>query len=165
MAENEDLDLAYARSGRWRKWRDSIRSGKPVVEVADEGVRCVAQTFKNLQKLFEESNRLPMKQVLMAARGEDGTFDEIMRHARLGRDYLQLFELQCGQWLDERTIVENVMTLTVDRVMDQIGHELVGGERFPDAKSYRGSDSPLARKWSMAYRHWESSLPNRQTRL
>jgi hypothetical protein len=63
MAENEKLDLAYRQSGRWRRWRDSIRNVKPVSAVAEEGVRCLAQTIKRLQNLFEESNRVPMKQV------------------------------------------------------------------------------------------------------
>ena len=136
MAENENLDLGY-RSGRWKKLRDSIRAGKSATEVADEGVRCLTQTFKNLLKLFEEENGVPLKQVLIAATEEDGSFDEIMRQARFGRDYLQLFELQCGQRLDERTIVENVLTLTIHGFMDQIGQELIDGERFPDAKSVR----------------------------
>lgn len=137
MAENEKLDLAYPRSGRWRKWRESILSGQSLAEVANEGVRCLVQTFNRLQPLFSDENRIPLKQVLLAATGEDGCFDEIMRQAKLGRDYLQLFEFQSGQQLDGRTIVENVMTLTIDRVMDQIRHELIGGQRFPDAKSFR----------------------------
>ena len=137
MAENETLDLGYYRSGRWQMLRDSIRAGKSVIEVADEGIRCLTQTFKNLQKLSEENNGIPLKQVLMAATGEDGSFDEIMRQVRLGRDYLQLFELQCGQKLDERTIADNVLALTFDRLIGQIGQKLIGGERFPDAKSFR----------------------------
>ncbi|MCH7725215.1 MAG: hypothetical protein IH991_01850 [Planctomycetes bacterium] len=137
MAENEKLDLGYHSSGRWRKLRDSIRAGKSAGEVAEEANRCLAQAFKILQKLFEENNRIPLKQVLMAATGEDGSFDEIMRQSRLGRDYLQLFESQSGQGLDERTIVENVMSLTVDRFMDQIGQEIIGEDRFPDAQSFR----------------------------
>jgi hypothetical protein len=137
MAENETLDLGHYRSGRWRKLRDSIRAGKSAIEVADEGSRCLTQTFKNLQKLFEEDNGIPLKRVLMVATGEDGSFDEIMRQAHFGRDYLQFFESQCGQKLDQRTIVENVLTLTFDRFMDQIGLELIGGERFPDAKAFR----------------------------
>lgn len=137
MAENEKLDLAYDRSGRWRKWRDSIRNGKSVSAIAEEGVRYLAQTFKRLQNLFEEENRVPMKQVLMAAAGEDGSFDEIMRKSRLGRDYLQLFESQCGQNLDQRSIVENVMTLTVHRFLDRIGQEVIGEDRFPNARIFR----------------------------
>ena len=137
MAENETLDLGHYRSRRWQKLRDSIQAGKSANEVADEGGRCLTQTFKNLQKLFEENNGIPLKQVLVAATGEDGSFDEIMRQACFGRDYLQFFELQCGQRLDERTIVENVLTLTIDRFMDQIGQKLIGCERFPDARSFR----------------------------
>ena len=91
MAEDETLDLGHYRSGRWQKLRDSIRAGKSANEVADEGGRCLTQTFKNLQKLFEENNGIPLKQVLIAAKGEDGSFDEIMRQARFGRDYLQFF--------------------------------------------------------------------------
>lgn len=137
MAENEKLDLGYYRSGRWQKWRDSIRAGKSAGELAEEAIRCLAQTFKNLQKLFEEDNGIPLKQVLLAATGKDGTFDEIMGQARFGRDYLQLFESQSGQNLDGRTIAGNVMSLTVDRFMDQIGQELIGTNQFPDARSFR----------------------------
>ncbi len=137
MAENEKLDLAYYRSGRWQKWRDSIANGKSSAAVAEEGVRCIAQTVKNLQTLSEEGNEVPIKQVLMAATGEDGSFDEIMRKARFGRDYLQLFASQSGQQLDERTIVENVMTLTADKFLDQIGQDVIGTNCFPDAKTFR----------------------------
>ena len=137
MAENEQLDLGYYRSGRWQKLRDSIRAGKTVDGVAEEANRCLAQTFKNLQKLFEHENRVPLKQVLAAATGEDGDFEEIMRQSRYGRDYLQLLESQSGQGLDARTIVENVRSLTFDRFMDRIGLEIIGEDRFPDAKSFR----------------------------
>ena len=67
MAENEKLDLGYRSSGRWRKLRDSIRAGKSAGEVGEEANRCLAQAFKILQKLFEDNNRIPLKQVLMAA--------------------------------------------------------------------------------------------------
>jgi hypothetical protein len=76
MAENEKLDLGFSCSSRWRKLRDSIRNEKSAAEVADEGVRCLARTFKNLQKLFEENNGVPLKEVLMAATGQDGNFDD-----------------------------------------------------------------------------------------
>ena len=49
MAENETLDLGQYRSSRWQKLRESIRAGKSAIEVADEGSRCLTQTFKNLQ--------------------------------------------------------------------------------------------------------------------
>ena len=137
MAENETLDLGDIRSGRWRKLRDSIRTGKSATDIADEGARCLTQMFKNLQKEFEEKNGIPLKQVFMAATGEDGSFDEIMRQARFGRDYLEFFAQQCSQDFDERTIVDNVLTLTIDRFMEQIGQDVIGGERFPDAKSFR----------------------------
>ena len=137
MAENEKLDLGYPRSGRWRKLRESIRMGSSASEVAEETVRCLAQTLKNLRRLFEEKNRVPLKQVLLAATGEDGDFDEIMRKARFGRDYLQLFQLQCDQGLDQHAVVENVLSLTVERFMGKIGQEIIGEERFPDARSFR----------------------------
>ena len=137
MAENEKLDLGHHRSGRWRKLRDLIRAGKSVGQVAEEANRCLAQTFKNLQKLFENNNGIPLKQVLMAASREDGSFDDIIRQARSGRDYLQLFALQSGQGFDERSIVENVVSLTLDRFFDLIGREIIGEDRFPDAKSFR----------------------------
>ena len=137
MAENEKLDLGYHRSGRWRKWRKSIRAGKSAEVVAEEGVRCLTLTFKGLQKLFEEENGIPMKQVLLAATGEDGSFDTIMRQARFGRDYLQLFQSQSDQGLDERAVVENVLSLTVERFLGKIGQEIIGENTFADARSFR----------------------------
>ena len=63
--------------------------------------------------------------------------DEIMGKARFGRDYLQLFQLQCGQGLDQRTVVENVLSLIVEKFMGKIGQEIIGESRFPDARSIR----------------------------
>jgi hypothetical protein len=47
MAENEKFDLGDYRSGRWQKWRDSIRAGKSAGELAEESIRCLAQTGMN----------------------------------------------------------------------------------------------------------------------
>jgi hypothetical protein len=136
VAENETLDLGHARNGRWRKWRDSIMSKGSIKEIANEGVRCLARTFKNLQQIFENKNGVPLKEVLNAATGSDGDFDHIMRRSRFGRDYLQMFESQSNQGLDDRTILENILTLTTDRFLSQIHQDAVG-TAFDDARAFR----------------------------
>lgn len=136
MAENESLDIGHARSGRWRKWRDSILSHGSVDEIASEGVRCLARTFKNLQQLFENKNRVPLKEILHAASDPDGDFSDIVRRSRYGRDYLQMFESQCNQHLDDRSILENVLTLTTERFFDQV-REDPNGNGFSNAGAYR----------------------------
>jgi hypothetical protein len=136
MAENEMLDMGHARNGRWQKWRDSIIGQGSVSEIANEGVRCLARTFKNLQQLFENENGVPLREVLNAATGDDGNFDDIMRRSRYGRDYLQMFACPLNHGLDDRTVVENVLSFTVDRFLDQIREDAVG-VTFDDAKTFR----------------------------
>lgn len=136
MAENETLDIGHARSGRWRKWRDAIIRQDAVSEIASEGVLCLARTFKNLQQLFENENRVPLKEVLNAATGTDGDFDEILRRSRYGRDYLQMFASPLNQGLDDRSVLENVLVLTTDRFLDQIRQDAVGSS-FDNARSFR----------------------------
>lgn len=136
MAENETLDIGHARSGRWRKWRDSILSQGSADEIATEGVRCLVRTFKNLQQIFETENRVPLKEILDAATDPDGDFSDIIRRSRHGRDYLQMFESQSGQGLDDRSILENVLSLTTDRFLDQIRDD-PSGTRFANAGAFR----------------------------
>jgi len=136
VAENETLDIGHARSGRWRKWRNSILSQGAVDEIATEGVRCLARTFKNLQQIFENENHVPLKEILHAATDPDGDFSDIIRRSRYGRDYLQMFESQSNQGLDDRSILENVLSLTTDRFLDQI-REDPNGTRFPNAGAFR----------------------------
>ena len=109
MAENETLDIGHARSGRWRKWRDLILSQGSVDEIAAEGVRCLAQTFKKLQQILAHDNDLPLKEILRVAADPDGDFSAIIRRSRYGRDYLEVFESQSSQALDDRSILENVL--------------------------------------------------------
>ena len=117
-------------------WRNSILSQGAVDEIATEGVRCLARTFKNLQQIFENENHVPLKEILHAATDPDWDFSDIIRRSRYGRDYLQMFESQSNQGLDDRSILENVLSLTTDRFLDQI-REDPNGTRFPNAGAFR----------------------------
>lgn len=138
MAENEKLDVGYRNSGRWRKLASAIDAGKSVTEVGKESVRCVTQTLNRLRKLFEQ-NGVPLENVIKAASADldDKEKEEIFGCGHYGRDYLQLLESQTGQGLDEQTIVENFCILIIDRFLSQIGQDVIGTDRYPDASIYR----------------------------
>lgn len=136
MAENESLDLGHARSGRWRKWAESFRQRRSTPVLAKEGLRSLTKTISNVQKLMENENKVPIKELLVAAEGEDGSMEEVVKRSRCARDYAQLIASQADQGLDRRTIAENMLSLTTDRFLSQIGHDLIDNG-FEDAKSFR----------------------------
>ena len=119
MAENETLDLESRYSRRWQQWGREWASGKSVSELADSAMSKLVRTFRNLQKYFAEENGVPLSAVLDAVVGDGGDIATIVRKAKYGRPYLQLFQQQANQALSLQEILARVLSLTVERFADQ----------------------------------------------
>jgi hypothetical protein len=131
MAENETLDLFYRSSGRWRNvWR-LLASGTEVERVAEELVRNLYRTFKNLIK----EELIQLEALCDAATGRRDDLELLERQAKAA-EYAQLFSRNAYQQLSRVQVVENVLLQTIDRFVDQIEHELIGKDRYPDIPSF-----------------------------
>ena len=119
MAENETLDLGSRYSRRWQQWRAEFASEKSVSDLTQSAFEKLVRTIRNLQRLFSEENNAPLSAVLDAVTGVRGDIAEIVRNAKFGRDYLQLFQQQANQALDRQEVLARVLHLTFERFADQ----------------------------------------------
>ena len=134
MAENETLDLWDGHnSRRWRHLLAKIERNEFVEEIADEGVRCLYRTFKNLAAL-----RVPWEELLGAAeRGDHQAIRDLVRRCPKARDYLQLFQHYATIHSDRTLLVERVACAVVETILDQIEMKLVGERQQVDMASFR----------------------------
>lgn len=100
-----------------------------------------------------------MKEIIQAATDPDGDFSAIIRRSRYGRDYLEMFESQSSQGLDDRSILENVLVLTTDRFLDQI-REDSNGTRFSNAGAYREFASAVKERMIDGIQRLASQMSN-----
>ncbi len=131
MAENETLDLWDRHSGRWRQMLKKIGNREPAEDIADEVVRCLHTTFKNLVEL------LPLEQLIDAANRDDHTVHDVVRECRKGREYAELFDQLAAIHSDPAALIEGVARAAVDRFLDQIEMKVVGNGHWPDMARFR----------------------------
>jgi len=132
MAENESLDLYYKNSGRWRGAMRMMADGLPADRVAEELLRNLYRTMKNLIK----NQLLSVEALYDAATGRRDDLELVVRQAE-STEYARLFAANAFQGLGPVEIVENVLRDTTDRFLDQMGVQLVGGERFAHFAAFR----------------------------
>ncbi|HUU85713.1 MAG TPA: hypothetical protein VM243_19620 [Phycisphaerae bacterium] len=132
MAENETLDLWDRYSRRWQRLLESVESSEPAESIADEGVRCLYRTFKNLVEL------LPLEELLQAAdRGDRAAVDDLVRRCSKARDYAELIGLEAAVTNVSARLLEGVARGAVDRFLDQIAMKVVGDGHWPDLARFR----------------------------
>jgi hypothetical protein len=138
MAENEELDLHYPNSARWRHLWQLIEHGSSEEQIAQQAVHCV---YKTCQRLFDY---LPFAELLSAAAAGGDTIQNVVRRCGRGRDYARLFELAAEKGADHVTIAERVTETILDRFLDQIALNVVGSPRWPDFQAFAAFRERLA---------------------
>ncbi len=132
MAENETLDLWDRYSGRWKRLLGLVERSEPTDTIADEAVRCLYRTFKNLVEL------LPLKEMLQAAsRGDRAAVDDVVRRCRKARDYAELIAQEAAVTNMPARLLEGVARGAVDEFLDQIGMKVLGDDHWPDLARFR----------------------------
>lgn len=131
MAENETLDLWDRHSGRWRHLLKRVERDEPADQIADDAVRCLYKTFKNLVEL------LPLGKLFDAAKLGPDKVREVVRRCRKEGGYAELFAQQAAIHTDPVQIIEGVARATVDRFLDQIELKVVGDGHWPDMARFR----------------------------
>ena len=130
MAENESLDLWKNNSPRRRALLSLFRSD-------DSDVASVSRALED--DLFSAGKKLvknqPVKKLLDSARGSDDL--EYDLHRVNGNEFAQVFALEAAQTTSAEDALENSLWFFVERVLDQIGQEVVPSRRWPDFVAFR----------------------------
>lgn len=130
MAENETLDLWKNNSPRRRALLSLFQSdASTVVSVA----RALEDDlFSNGRKLVK---RQFLKKLLAPTCGSgDVAFD---LHRINGDEFAQVFALESARTENAKDALENSLWFFVERVLDQIGQEVVPSRRWPDFVVFR----------------------------
>ena len=129
MAENETLDLWKDNSPRRRALLAMFRSSESTVASVSRALE--DDLFSNGRKLVK---RNILKDLLCS------TFDGgVHHHVRKinGDEFAQVFKLEAAQSRDPKVVLENSLWFFVERVLDQIGQEVVPSRRWPDFVAFR----------------------------
>lgn len=169
MAENETLDLWSRHSRRWQQLLRMIENDKPVDDLADETVRCLYKTFKNLVEL------LPWDELLEATGVGPDQVRKVLRRCRKARDYAELVAQQAAidprpaQSIIQRAeIIEGVARATVEKFFHQIQMKVVGAANWPDIARFhilRGEIMALIQERVAGLARQVADHPNEKPRM
>ena len=130
MAENETLDLWKNNSPRRRALLSLFRSD-------DSTVASVTRAFED--DLFNNGRKLVKHQIVKllldsACASDDLEYD---LHRVNGDEFAQVFALEAAQTTSAEDALENSLWFFVERVLDQIGQEVVPSRRWPDFVAFQ----------------------------
>lgn len=122
MAENETLDIC--KSPRWIPVCRLILQGKPTAQVQREIRRCLAASWKAVQRQFKKHG-FTLDQVGDAAiRGDRAFLDRAYRESKYHR-FVRLIEGSCGFMTSPGEVLERAVKSQLRCVSDQIRDTLV----------------------------------------
>ncbi len=129
MAENETLDLWKNNSPRRRALLSLFQSDASALSIS----RALEDDlFSNGRKLVKCQL---LKKLLDPARdGDDLEYD---LHRVNGDEFAQVFALEAEQTANAKDALENSLWFFVERVLDQIGQEVVPSRRWPDFVAFQ----------------------------
>ncbi len=130
MAENETLDLWKNNSPRRRALLSLFQSEASTVVSVSRALE--DDLFSNGRKLVK---RQLLKKLLDSGCGSDDL--EYDLHRVNGDEFAQVFALEAAQSTNDKDALENSLWFFVERVLDQIGQEVVPSRRWPDFVAFQ----------------------------
>ena len=136
MAENESLDLGHPGGQRWLHVHDAVKKQQSAEDVAHKVTRKMPQALRKAFKEFIEAG-VTVEQ-LLESRRDPKAMARLVRQCQ-GHDYAHLLAetaaVESGG--DDRQFLTSFMNGIVERVSDQITHDVIGTSAWPDVAGVR----------------------------
>ena len=136
MAENESLDLGHPGGQRWLHVHDAVKKQQSAEEVAHTVTRKLPQALRKAFKEFVEVG-VTVEQ-FFDARHDPKAMARLVRKCQ-GHDYAHLLAetaaVEFGS--DNRQFITTFLNGIVERVSDQITHDVAGTAAWPDIAGVR----------------------------
>jgi len=136
MAENESLDLWQPGGQRWLHVHDAVKKQQSPEEVAHKVTRKLPQALRKAFKEFAEAG-VTIEQFL-ENRHDLKAMSRLVRKCQ-GHDYAHLLAETAAveSSADDRQLMTSFLIGVVERVSDQITHDVVGTSAWPDIAGVR----------------------------
>ncbi len=136
MAENESLDLWQPGGQRWLHVHDAVKKQQSPEEVAHKVTRKLLQALRKAFKEFAEAG-ITVEQ-FFENRHDPKAMDRLVRKCQ-GHEYAHLLAETAAveSGADDRQFMTSFLSGVVDRVSDQITHDVVGTSAWPDIAGVR----------------------------
>jgi hypothetical protein len=136
MAENESLDLREPGGQRWRHVQDAISKQQSPEVVAHKVTLKLPQALRKAVKEFIEAG-VPFSEFLENRR-DPKALERLVRKCQ-GHDYAHLLAETAAveSAADDCQFISSFVIGVLDRVTNQVAHNLVGTSAWPDAVGLR----------------------------